>query len=332
VLVAVSLDRADDTARQVDLTLVIAGLGALAVLVLAGWWVFRLGLRPITDVTDVATAIAGGELDRRVPERAPNTEAGELGRAFNVMVDARQASEDRLRRFVADASHELRTPVAAIRAFADLYRQGGLDADEALADAMRRIGQEGARMSGLVDDLLLLARLDEGRPLVMARLDMEPLLADAVLDASVTHPSRHVSLDVDGDLTVDGDEERLRQAVGNLVANAMTHTPDGTDVVVRGRHDGDGVVVEVVDHGPGMTPEAAAQAFDRFWRGDASRSRARGGSGLGLAIVKAIVEAHGGSATLIGQPGAGTTARLRLPAHTQSTVKAPAGPNPTMGT
>lgn len=313
ILVAVPLDRADATARQVRLT--VAGVGAvLAVsLALAGWWVLRLGLRPIAELTDAAGAITAGERDRRVAVKHPRTEAGQLADAFNVMLDEHQAGEDRLRRFVADASHELRTPVAAIRGFADLYRNGHLDADGAVDDAMRRIGGESARMAGLVEDLLLLARLDEGRPLAQEPVDLAQVLRDAAFDASATHPSRTVTADVADDLRVTGDEARLRQVVTNLVHNALVHAGPGATVVVRGRLVGGRCELEVVDDGVGIDTADLDRAFDRFWRADPARKRHANGSGLGLSIVRAIAEASGGEVSLTSSPGQGTTVRVVLP-------------------
>jgi two-component system OmpR family sensor kinase len=204
ILLAVSLQRADATEHRLELAVGVVGAATLVAIALAGWWIFRLGLRPIAEVTEVADAITAGERDRRVQVRTLRTEAGHLGRAFNVMLDERQASEDRLRRFIADASHELRTPVASIRAFADLYRQGGLD-EAGLNDAMRRIGGESARMAGLVEDLLLLARLDQGRPVERGVVDLTAVLDDAALDVSVTHPSRTIVREIERDLFVVGD-------------------------------------------------------------------------------------------------------------------------------
>jgi two-component system OmpR family sensor kinase len=313
VLLAVSMDRADATVRRVELMVAaLAGVTLLAV-GLGGWWILRLGLRPIAEVTAVADAIAGGERARRVRLTNRKTEAGHLGLAFNVMLDEHQASEDRLRQFVADASHELRTPVASIRAFADLYRQGDLDTPEALSDAMRRIGGESARMAGLVEDLLLLARLDEGRPLERDCVDVAAILTDAALDASVTHPSRRVCTAIEPDLTTTGDDARLRQVVNNVLHNALTHAGAEATLTVAGYRDGDDVVVEVDDDGVGMSAEESGHAFDRFWRANTARSRRTNGAGLGLSIVRAISEAHGGRVVLESAPGQGTKVRIALP-------------------
>jgi two-component system OmpR family sensor kinase len=321
LLVAVSLQQADATTARLQWAVVGVAVGTLAALGLAGWWIVRLGLRPIAEVTAAADAITAGERHTRVRVGDARTEAGHLGRAFNVMLDEHQAVEDRLRRFVADASHELRTPVASIRAFADLHRQGGLDSPDALADAMRRIGGESARMADLVDDLLLLARLDEGRPLEREPVDLAGILHDAALDVSVTHPSRVVDIDVDEPLGVVGDDARLRQVVTNLVHNALRHAGPDARITIHGHQRGEVCVVEVADDGIGLDADGTAHAFDRFWRAEKSRVRTGSGAGLGLSIVRAIVDAHGGRVVLESAPGAGTTVRLALPS-----VPAPLGP------
>jgi two-component system, OmpR family, sensor kinase len=294
---------------------------ALIVLALVTWWVVRLGVRPIKRMTTTAAAIADGDLSQRVPTGTPGTEAGELGDALNHMLGRieeafaqRARSEHRLRQFVADASHELRTPVTTIRGYAELYRAGGLADAAELAEAMRRTGEEAVRMGSLVDDLLVLARLDQGVPPRAETVDLAAVARDAVRDARAVQPDRPVTATVDAPLTVRGDRDRLRQVAANLLGNALVHTPLDTPVDVRVRRDGHGAVLEVSDRGPGMSPEAAARAFERFYRADPSRSRHRGGSGLGLAIVEATVRAHGGSVTLDSEPGKGTTVRVLLPA------------------
>jgi len=316
-LVAVPLDRVDATARRTTAAILVAAAAVLLAIAVAGWWLLRLGLRPIAEVTQVADAIAGGDRSRRVRGGAPGTEAHHLARAFNVMLDEQAATEAKLRQFVADASHELRTPVSAIGGFADLWRQGAVDPDQ-LDDVMRRIGQESARMRGLVEDLLLLARLDQGRALCLEPVDLAALAADAVLDASATHPSRQVSLHAPEPVLVQGDEARLRQVLANLLSNALVHTDATTTVEVRAEPRGDAALLVVGDDGPGMAPEAAARAFDRFWRADPSRARAGTGAGLGLAIVRSIVAAHHGEVRLDTAAGAGTTVRVVLPRSTSA--------------
>jgi two-component system OmpR family sensor kinase len=306
-------------------------LFVLAVLAVVAFWVLRLGVRPVKEMTASATAIAEGDLSHRVPVAPAGTEAGQLGAALNTMLgrieaafDARAASEQRLRRFVADASHELRTPLTTIRGYAELYRQGGLEDREALDQAMRRTEQEALRMGGLVDDLLLLARLDQGRPLEKAPLDLGVLAIDSCSDAQVVAPDHRIVADVQPDVIVDGDEPRLRQVVHNLVRNAVVHTPTGTNVHVQVAVIAGRAVLEVRDDGPGMDSDAVAHAFERFWRADTSRARVSGGSGLGLSIVQAIVEAHGGHVSLSSTQGVGTTVRVDLPlAYARSAASPP---------
>lgn len=309
VLVALPLDAVEGTARRIDTTLTVAGGVALLVVLAAGWWVFRLGLRPIDHVTRVAVASAGGDRSRRVPEPSGRTEAAQLARSFNLMLDEQQAAEDRLRRFVADASHELRTPVAAIGGFADLYRHGAIGAEQ-LDDVMRRIGQESARMRGLVEDMLLLAQLDEDRPHATDTVDLARLVGDAALDASAAHPSRTVTVHGAARLLVRGDEARLRQIVANLVTNALIHTAGDVRVTTTGTVGG-GARLTVADDGPGMDTTAAHLAFDRLWRADAAR--AGSGTGLGLPIVRGLVAAHGGTIDLDTAPTRGTTVTVTLP-------------------
>jgi two-component system OmpR family sensor kinase len=301
-------------------------VGALVIVLVLGvvaWWVIRLGIRPVREMTDVATAIAGGGLSHRVPDSNPHTEAGELGMALNRMLTSieeafteKDEAETRLRQFVADASHELRTPVSTVRGYAELYRSGALDARVALDDAMRRTEQEAIRMGGLVDDLLTLANLDEGRPLEPSTVDLAAVATDAARDAAAVQPGRKISTEVAPDVRVWADEAKLRQVVANVLGNALTHTPERSPIVVRvaARH-GD-AVLEVCDGGPGMSADAAQRAFERFFRADPSRSRRSGGSGLGLAIVQSVVAAHGGSVRLDSSPRTGTSVRVELPFDT----------------
>ena len=319
-VIALPLTDVDNAVARLVLVEGVATAAALAVLAIVSWWVLHLGVRPIKRMTAVASAIASGDLSPRVPEVDPRTEAGELGAALNQMLgriedafDERARSEARLRQFIADASHELRTPVTTIRGYAELYRSGGLDAPGELAEAMRRAEQEAVRMSVLVNDLLQLARLDQGRPLERAPVDLAALARDAVRDAGAVDPARRIACDAPEQTMVLGDEDRLRQVLANLVANAVVHTPEGTPVEVRVGPTGTNAVVEVVDHGPGMAPEVASRVFERFYRADPSRSRHRGGSGLGLAIVEATVAAHHGTVALRSTPGAGTAVRVEVP-------------------
>jgi two-component system OmpR family sensor kinase len=316
LIVAASLAQVDATANRLRLAVIGAGLVVLAVLIAAAVWVVRLGLRPIADVTEAADAIAAGDRTRRVAGPEGGTEAAHLARAFNLMLDEQQSIESRLRQFVADASHELRTPVSVILGVTDLWRQGELRSGEARDDAMRRIGQSGARMAGLVGDLLLLARLDEGRSLSSGPVDLSKLIDAVVEDASATHPLRSVCVDAAGPIMVEGEEASMRQVIVNLVTNSLTYTPPTATITVRAASLVDEVVLEVEDTGPGMSPHDASKAFDRFWRAEASRTRP--GSGLGLSIVAGIVAAHGGEVTLASDSDRGTEVRVVLPS-TQGT-------------
>ncbi len=308
--------------------LVLVGALVLVAVVGVGWILIRRDLRPIEEMALATSRIAEGDLAHRVAHPADTSEVGRLGAAFNVMLDriqsafaaqrasleAKEASEARLRRFVGDASHELRTPLTSVRGYAELYRAGGLSDAEALARAMDRIETESRRMGRLVEDLLTLARLDDGRPLARARVDVSGLVRDAVADARALEPDRPVAAAVDDGLSITGDEDRLREVLGNLLANVRVHTPAGTAASVRAARDGGELVVTVADQGPGIPPEDAERVFDRFYRADAARSRERGGSGLGLAIAAAVVEAHGGTIRHDPTPGGGATFTVRLPA------------------
>ncbi|MFC6879276.1 MULTISPECIES: sensor histidine kinase [Actinomadura] len=293
---------------------VLGGVGLLA------WWAIRSALRPLDEIAETAAAIGGGDLARRVDVPGPRTEVGRLSTALNGMlaqIEAafreREASENRLRRFIADASHELRTPVATMRGYAELFRRGAADRPGDLAKAMRRIESEAERMGLLVDEMLLLARLDQGRPLERRPVDLAVLAADAVADAGAVEPGRPLTLDAAEPVIVSGDAERLRQVLANLLANVRRHTPAGTPAAVRAALDGDRAVIEVADQGPGLTEEQRAKVFERFYRADAARSRDHGGAGLGLSIVAAVAQAHGGTATVRSAPGEGAVFTVTLP-------------------
>jgi two-component system OmpR family sensor kinase len=318
----------DDTEAAIGrLTTVVlwGGLGILTVLGLSGWWVWRLGLRPIREMTDAAERMAQGAPDLRVPTATEGTEAAMLADALNAMLEARQRNEEQLRRFVGDASHELRTPLTSVRGYAELYQRGALEERADLDDAMRRILSESDRMAVLVEDLLLLARLDQGRPLSLAPLDLAAVLEDAAADARAVSPRRQVSVEVPHPLVVTGDEHRLRQVVAGLVGNALVHT-DAPVHLRAGVEPGGGASVWVRDEGPGMDARTAQHAFDRFYRGDPARSRHTGGSGLGLAIARSVVEAHGGRIALRSSPGQGCTVELHLPAEPPTAPVASATP------
>jgi two-component system OmpR family sensor kinase len=321
------------------------GVSVMAALAVVGVYLVRVSLRPLVEIERTASAIAGGDLTRRVPELDPRTELGQLSASLNTMLAQIEAaflirassehravwSEERMRQFVADASHELRTPLTTIRGFAELYRQGAA-ADP--AEVLRRIEDEAARMGLLVEDLLLLARLDQERPLRLAEVGLSDLIEDAAAAAHAVAPDRSVEVDIKQPpkgLVVLGDEARLRQVIANLATNAITHTPPGTSIALRLRADGkQHAILEVSDEGPGLTAEQAEHVFERFYRVDKARTRqaatitsvANGltaphsGSGLGLAIVAALVSAHSGTVEVDTAPGRGATFRVRLPLST----------------
>jgi two-component system OmpR family sensor kinase len=296
--------------------LIATGIGAaavLAVIALTAAWVVRLGVKPINDVTLAADAISAGETSRRVPSYPAGTEAARLSNAFNSMLDQKAATDERLRQFVADASHELRTPLTSIRGYADLYRQGGLRDGERMDDAMRRVSGEAERMSSIVNDLLLLSKLDRGVQLEVAPADLSAVLDDAAADARAVQPDRPVTVSTARPLTCNVDSARLHQVVAALVHNAQVHTPPDSPVELRGSLADGAVVIEVVDHGPGMDEGTAARAFERFYRGDPSRTRQTGGSGLGLSIAQSIIEAHKGRIVLHTAPGKGCRFTIALP-------------------
>ncbi len=320
LVIGVPLTEVNATLRRllvIELAVGAATLGGLAMLAL---WLVRVGLRPLERIGETADAIAAGDLSRRVADENPRTEIGHLGRTLNAMLgrieesfEERRRNEERLRRFVADASHELQTPLTSVRGYAELFRRGAAQRPDDLATTMRRIEAEATRMGVLVDDLLLLARLDQGRPMDDERIDLTSLVADLVADARVVEPERPFTDELAGPVWVRGDDARLRQVVGNLLSNARAHTPPGSPVTVRTLvRDGE-AVIEVADRGPGLVPEHAARVFERFFRADPSRARASGGSGLGLSIVSSIAEAHGGRAEVSSAPGEGATFRVVLP-------------------
>ncbi|WP_231931975.1 sensor histidine kinase [Micromonospora echinospora] len=317
-----------------------AGIATVGLLLAgsAGALIVQATLRPLRRVAATATRVTELPLDRgevalsvRVPaaDTDPRTEVGQVGVALNRMLGhvaaalaARQASETRVRQFVADASHELRTPLAAIRGYAEVARRGRAQAPPDVAHALRRVESESVRMTSLVDDLLLLARLDSGRPLVSEPVDLSALVVDAVSDAHVAGPEQRWQLDLpDEAVEVSGDAARLHQVVTNLLTNARVHTPPGTTVTTTLRAEPDTAVLTVADDGPGIPAELQPEVFERFARGDSSRSRAHGSTGLGLAIVAAVVDAHHGRVEVDSRPGR-TLFTVRLPVHTGATTSA----------
>ncbi|MFC8847474.1 MULTISPECIES: sensor histidine kinase [unclassified Micromonospora] len=360
VAIAQNLTDVDLAVKRLVWIDLLVGGAVLILLASIGAAIVRTSLKPLVEIERTAAAIAGGDLTRRVPDPeegqpCPTSELGRLSRALNTMlaqieaaftaraaseiaarsaeVGARDAaaaalaseararrSEERMRQFVADASHELRTPLTTIRGFAELYRQGAARAPEETAGLLRRIEDEAARMGLLVEDLLLLARLDRERPLALAPVELPLLAGDAVQAARVVAPDRRIELEIEpgsGPLVVLGDDARLRQVIGNLMTNALTHTPPDASVTLRLRTEpGNLAVVEVADTGPGLSPEQAERVFERFYRADAARTRRAGGvtsTGLGLAIVAALVAAHHGAVEVGETPGGGATFRVRVP-------------------
>jgi two-component system OmpR family sensor kinase len=328
------LSTADVSATTTNLALifVLVTFAALLIAALAGTQVVRVALRPLGRVAATARRVAELPLARgqvtlaeRVPESDPRTEVGQVGAAFNRMLEhvesalrSRQESEEKVRQFVADASHELRTPLASIRGYSELTRRSGLELPDDIVYALARIESESVRMTSLVEELLLLARLDAGQELVHGTVDLVPLLADAVSDAHAASPEHHWRVEAaDQPVVVVGAANRLHQVVGNLLANARVHTPAGTTVTVSvttegPASDGGAAVLTVADDGPGIPADLQPVLFERFARGDASRTRATGSTGLGLAIVAAVIEAHRGSVTVQSRPGA-TRFIVRLP-------------------
>jgi two-component system OmpR family sensor kinase len=341
VIVAQNLADMDQTIQKLVGVQIAAGVILLVLLAGVGTYVVRRSLRGLEDVEHTAVAIAGGDLSRRVPQRDPRTEVGRLSLALNQMLgqiegafaqrtasefaarrsedaarkseDNARQSEERMRRFIADASHELRTPLTSIRGFAELTRQKGAAADPA---TMKRIEDEAKRMGLLVDDLLLLARLDQQRPLQHQPVDLLTLAGDSVHDVQAVQPGREVKLRIlpnSGAPVVSGDEARLRQVLGNLVSNALHHTPVDAPIVLSvGTRDGE-AILEVADTGPGLSEEQKVKVFERFYRADSARTRATGGSGLGLSIVAALVAAHGGKVTVTDTVPHGATFTVHLP-------------------
>jgi two-component system OmpR family sensor kinase len=325
LVIAVSLHDVDGTLHRLLMIELLVTAGVLLALGFIGLWVVRLGLRPLRAIEQTAAAIAAGDLSRRVERAEQRTEVGRLGLALNAMLGqieaafkAREASERKLRRFVADASHELRTPLAAVRAYAELFTRGADRRPDDLARAMTGIGRESERMSLLVQDLLLLARLDEGRPLEREPVHLEDVVGEAVDTARTVEPDRPIELDAETAVVL-GDRDRLRQIIDNLLSNVRAHTPPATSVhVTVGRANGD-AVIEVEDAGPGLSADDLARVFERFYRADQSRSRTSGGVGLGLSIVAAVAEAHGGSVTAHAEAERGATFRIVLPLLSEET-------------
>ncbi|MFD7022994.1 sensor histidine kinase [Promicromonospora sukumoe] len=335
--VALPLGGIESTVSILTRTLILSGMGIVLLGGLTAWVLVERSLRSLRSVEHTAAQIAAGDLTQRVPEAPAGTEMGSLAASLNAMLTqierafaAQEASEVRMRQFVSDASHELRTPVATIRGYGELYRMGALDTTDKVDDTMFRIEDAARRMGTLVNDLLVLARLDEGRPVAREDVDLAALARDSAQDLHALDPTREVTVvplgdggaEAPGKLVVEGDADRLRQVLTNLIGNVARHTPAGTPAeIALGVPDdpaSDGAaVLEVRDHGPGLTEEQSRRIFERFYRADSSRTReSGGGSGLGMAIVAAIVGTHGGHVEVARTPGGGLTVRLTLPLST----------------
>jgi two-component system, OmpR family, sensor kinase len=320
VVFAVPLTETQSTLSALLLLELFISLAVVAATALLAFLIIRISLRPLEKMGAVAQDIAAGDLTRRVEPATPSTEIGRLGLALNGMLSQieaafaeRTASNQRLRRVIADASHELRTPLTSIRGYAEMLRRGAAESPRDSEAARRRIEEESIRMTGLVDDLLVLARLDQGRALAKEAVDLRAIATDAVGDARVVAPQRQISLIANGPVIVEGDDTRLRQVLGNLVRNAMVHTPQQTPIEVAVATD-DGVGrISVADHGPGLAPQDLERIFEPFYRADPGRSRDRGGAGLGLSIVSAVVAAHGGQVRVTQTEGGGATFEVELP-------------------
>lgn len=318
LVIALPMTDVDDSIRQLIITFVLLAGFVSAVLALLAWWILRLGLRPISDMTSATAAIAAGDREHRAPQLDERTEAGQLAAAFNEMLDQRDGAEDRLRQFVSDASHELRTPLTSISGYLDLYAQGGFREEGQLDDVVRRMQSEATRMTDLVENLLHLARLDEEQPLQRTIVNVGSLVNDVVADSRAAYPDRQIDAVIDeAGPPAALDRHKIEQLLAGLVSNALTHAPDAS-VIVSGRRAASEVAFVVVDDGPGLSDEQAEHVFERFYRGDSARARSSGGSGLGLAIASSIAAAHGGSISLQTSQGAGCQFTVRIPVETES--------------
>jgi two-component system OmpR family sensor kinase len=320
VVLAIPLTDVQATLKQLLLLEALVTAVAVAGMAILAWLIIQIGLRPLQRMGAAAGEIAAGDYSRRVEPATPKTEIGRLGLALNAMlaqIEAafaeRTASERRLRRFIADASHELRTPLTSIRGYSEILRRGASESPTDSELARRRIEEESVRMSTLVDDMLLIARLDQGRPLEARPVDLQVIARDAAADARAVAPQREITLDAPSTVIVSGDDTRLRQVVGNLVRNAIVHTPSSTPVEISVTTQNGSAHLSVADHGPGLPNTERDRIFEPFYRADASRSRDSGGAGLGLSIVSAVVGAHGGKVRVTETSGGGATFDVELP-------------------
>ena len=327
VVLAIPIDDVSATLSQLLRLELFISIAVVAATALLAWLIIQIGLRPLQRMGAAAGEIAAGDLSRRVEPATSRTEIGRLGLALNAMLSQietafaqSKASEQRLRRFIADASHELRTPLTSIRGYSEMLRRGAAESPADSDLARRRIEEESVRMSTLVDDMLLIARLDQGRPLEMKPVDLQAIARDAVDDARAVAPQREISLtlNVPHPAYVNGDDVRLRQVLGNLVRNALVHTPSKTPIEVGVTTYDSTALLTVADHGPGLRPEDRERIFEAFFRADPSRSRDSGGAGLGLSIVTAVVAAHGGKVKVEETSGGGATFEVELPLVSRS--------------
>ena len=321
VIVADSLEKVDKTLSQLRFLFLILGLIALITIAMAARWIIALGLKPLEAVEDTAEAIAAGDLSARLPAAKPDTEVGRLTTSLNTMLarieesfTARVESENKLRRFVADASHELRTPLTAIRGFAELHRQGAVVGEVKTKELINRIEKESVRMSSLVEDLLLLARLDQSRELAKEPVDLNTLITEAVASARAAGPNHPIEIKLEAsEIFVLGDSQRIHQVIANLLANARAHTPNGTEISITAMQGVSETTIAVSDKGPGLSKADQDRIFERFYRADPSRVRNSGeGSGLGLSIVDAVMKAHGGYVSVKSEIGQGATFTLHF--------------------
>jgi two-component system, OmpR family, sensor kinase len=330
VVLAIPFGDVESTLSQLLLLEVVIGVAVVAATAILALVIIQLGLRPLQKMGAAAGEIAAGDYSKRVEPATPSTEIGRLGLALNAMLTQieaafteRTASERRLRRFIADASHELRTPLTSIRGYSEMLRRGASESPEDSDLARRRIEEESVRMSTLVDDMLLIARLDQGRPLETVPVDLQAIARDAAADARAVAPRREITLQAPATVVVAGDDTRLRQVVGNLVRNALVHTPASSPIEIAVSTQNGTARLSVVDHGPGLRPEDQQRIFEPFYRADPSRSRDSGGAGLGLSIVNAVVVAHGGQVQIKETNGGGATFEVALPL-----VATPGAPSP----
>jgi two-component system OmpR family sensor kinase len=326
---AISLEEIEKTLNRLRLLFFFIGFVVLLLIGILSLAVVRLSLKPLTAVETTANAIARGDLSARLPEANPKTEVGRLTESLNSMLSkiedafaARKVSEDKLRRFVADASHELRTPLTAIRGFAELHRQGAMQGAEKSAEVIRRIEEESKRMGSLVEDLLLLARLDQARPIVQKPVEINQVVDDVIATSNVIFPNQlFTALSPAAEVFILGDPEKIHQAISNLVINACTYSPDGSKIEIATKELENQVLISVKDNGPGLGADQKERIFERFYRADTSRARptqdgrqeGRQGSGLGLSIVDAIMSAHGGGVSVKSEPGKGSEFTLAFP-------------------